>query len=253
MVRASLLVLALSACGRFGFDATRDGGVIDTVADAPADADLDAQPGACKPSYRVCDGFEANTFAGWTVLGSVTRDLAVAHRGNASAHFHTSATAIGMDNYVDLSNTTTLAANDPTLYVRAWIRTAALPVNNMGLISADQPGTSAREVAVFFLPGALGVYSQFDNMSRNNLTPPPLGTWFCVIWQVTRSTSAGTLAITGDQPAVSLTAMTDGSPPLSELSLGIHFAGSSVTVAQPAMDIWIDDVIASPSPVTCAD
>jgi hypothetical protein len=264
MVRGVLvLLLALSACGRFGFGASTDGGVgdgsFDVSGDVPADvatdAAIDGQAAACLPAYRVCDGFEANTFAGWQVMGNVTRDLTVAHRGNASAHFHTTATAVGMDNYVDLSNSTTLAFGDPTLYVRAWIRSTSYPLNNMGMIAADQAGTSAKEVAVFFLPNALGVFSQFDNGSRNNLTQPPLNTWFCVIWQLTRAaTATGTLAITGDQPPAMLTGhITDGSPPISELSMGIHFAGSSVSVAQPAMDIWIDDVIASPTPVSCAD
>ncbi|MDB4964246.1 MAG: hypothetical protein JWP01_4245 [Myxococcales bacterium] len=37
------------------------------------------------------------------------------------------------------------------------------------------------------------------------------------------------------------------------VTFGIGFAGSNTPVAQPALDLWIDDVIVDPDPVTCAD
>ena len=47
--------------------------------------------------------------------------------------------------------------------------------------------------------------------------------------------------------------MTDGTPPLHDMDFGIGFAGTNVNGAQPAIDVWIDDVIVNNTPITCAD
>jgi hypothetical protein len=36
-------------------------------------------------------------------------------------------------------------------------------------------------------------------------------------------------------------------------SFGIGYAPTNVMTTQPAMDMWMDDLIVSPSPVTCFD
>jgi hypothetical protein len=203
----------------------------------------------------VCDGFETPALPPtWSQLGSVALDGTIAHRGAQSVRLHADAVAAGADRYVLITETASLAAADPTLYVRAWARLGMLPANNMGLIAAEQGGSGSEEVAVFVVP-QLGVYSQFSNRSQHNNTPPPTNTWFCVIWRLDRSTTTtGALSIDGDQPPAQLTGViTDGAPALRDLSFGIQLSGSTNTLPQPAFDVWIDDVIVSPTSVTCAD
>jgi hypothetical protein len=48
--------------------------------------------------------------------------------------------------------------------------------------------------------------------------------------------------------------MTDSTAaPLKTVALGIGFAATNVNDAQPAIDMWIDDVIVHHAPVTCSD
>lgn len=58
----------------------------------------------------------------------------------------------------------------------------------------------------------------------------------------------------GPCPALSLpSVITDGTPLLSEMALGIGFSGTNVSVAQPLLDVWVDDVIVNNAPVACTD
>lgn len=252
-------VVLLGGCGRLAFDGVVPGdapGGDGPGGDAPGDV-TDGPPSfVCLPSYRLCDGFETQGFQTfWTVLGNVTVDNTIAHRGTQSVKFHAPATIPALDTFVQLSETTSLPFADPTLYVRAWVRLGVVPVNNMGLISTQQSGSTPQEVAMFVLPDSLGVYSQFVDSSRHNNTVPPTNTWFCAIWRIVRATNGtGALYLTGDQPPAQLTAVTtDGTPPLRELAVGIQLSGSTNTFPQAAFDVWVDDLIVSPNPVTCAD
>ncbi len=88
------------------------------------------------------------------------------------------------------------------------------------------------------------------------MTTVPTGSWFCVVWKVVRSTStSGSLETSGDVPALALANIqTDSaSSPMTVLTLGLGFASSNTPSAQPALDLWVDDVIAHSAPVTCAD
>lgn len=101
----------------------------------------------------------------------------------------------------------------------------------------------------------LEIYSQFSEQTAGTGVVPPTGTWFCALWTVTRATGAtGSIALAGDPPAISLPGViTDGSPQLHDLDFGIGFAGTNVGVTQPAMELWIDDVIVDTHPITCAE
>ena len=66
--------------------------------------------------------------------------------------------------------------------------------------------------------------------------------------------STGSVHLSGDQPPAQLQNVpTDGVPAIGRLAFGIQLAGSTNAVPQAAFDVWIDDVIASPTSVTCAD
>ena len=134
------------------------------------------------------------------------------------------------------------------------MRFAAVPVNHVGVIEAEQStGPDPMTDGVFDTTTGLVVYSQFTDTSDETMLQPTLDAWACLVFEVVRaSDNTGKLVLTGDY-AGELDTITDGTPPLGELQLGIAFANSTDTQAQPAYDLWIDDVIVAYIPVSCAD
>nr|MBA3542486.1 hypothetical protein [Deltaproteobacteria bacterium] len=62
------------------------------------------------------------------------------------------------------------------------------------------------------------------------------------------------LELSGDVPTLSLSNVTtDSTTPMSLVAFGIGFANGNAPVAQPALDLWVDDVIVDMAPMTCAD
>jgi hypothetical protein len=245
----------LAGCGRFGFGTY--GG---TSADGrPGDGRVpDVPPDAFVCRFQLCDGFEDTTFQSlWTVDVGITRDTTTSHGGAASVHFHSSALNVGQGGYFTLSETQTLPLGDPTFYVRAWVKLASLPAgsNGMELLSADETTGPGYGNDVFLKSGVMDVYEQFTDQVQATSGPPPLNTWFCALWTVVRdSGSAGSLTLAGDVGPITLPSVpTDGTPAISVMSFGIGYAGPNVNVAQPAMDIWMDDLIVHNAPVTCSD
>jgi hypothetical protein len=123
----SLLALACG-CGRFGFDAS-----IDARDDAAIVGDGSSVP-VCKPSYELCDGFEGADFDPVWTLGSnhISLDPTIAHRGGQSMHVFSDPVAAGSGTEFSLGESTTLALNDPTFYIRAYVMLSAQPINHIG-------------------------------------------------------------------------------------------------------------------------
>lgn len=261
MHRVTVAALVLvTACGRLGFGGStaRDAPASDVRADGAGDAPPDAAP-ACLPSYRLCDGFEGASFdPAWSIDIGVTLDTTVAHRGASSAHVQSTALAVNTGGYFNLLETKSLAFGDPTLYVRAYVRMSALPAGSNGweLMVAEQVGGTVYGDYVFVKNAHFTLYTQFSGQATNEATSPPLDTWQCLLWSVTRATTnTGAMTLAGDPAPISLSNVTtDGtSPQVTRMAYGIGFAGTNVTTAQPPIDLWIDDLIVSPTPVTCAD
>jgi len=150
----------------------------------------------------------------------------------------------------------TLPLGDPTFYVRVYMRLGSLPAggNAMEIISAVQ-ASFAREDALFLDAADLAVYSQWPDNSGHNLQLPPTNEWFCVLFTVTRATTAtGDVSLAGDENAISITnVQTDGSPPIVDLQFGPQVAATNQPDAQPVLDMWIDDLIVDKNPLTCAE
>jgi hypothetical protein len=260
-MRGAFAVLVVAAgCGRLGFDpyGTADGSLRDVSA-GEGDTPSGDGPGAvaCSPAFDLCDDFEAESLdtSLWTADAMVTLDTTRAHRGGQSVHVHMPAFAPDTGHYQTLAETQTIMTST-TFWVRAWFWLSALPAagNGLELMTAERPGSAGDYVFVF--SDSTHVYSQYDLSSRISATTVPTGSWFCVVWKVVRSTSAsGSLETSGDVPALALTNIqTDSSSsPMTVLTLGLGFASSNTPSAQPALDLWIDDVIAHSAPVTCAD
>jgi hypothetical protein len=153
----------------------------------------------------------------------------------------------------------TLASAVETFWVRGWFLMTDLPAgaNAMELLSAEQTTSPRDGLYVFVRSDRTSLFNQFDGASASHTTPVPVGTWFCLVWRVSRATMAtGVLSLSGTavEPAIMLTdTTTDSAPPVLGLSFGIHLPGIHVGVPQPALDVWIDDVIVHSGPVTCDD
>jgi hypothetical protein len=260
---AVVIVVVVAGCGRFGFgtsDPSGDasGSAVDSAPrDGLGDTMGDGAAVACAPGLDLCDGFEEPTLDGaiWDTDPMVTLDTTRAHRGAQSIHVHSPAFAANTGSYTTLRETRTITIGG-TFWVRAWFWLSALPAgqNGLELITAERPGSAGDYL--FVRSDRTSVYSQFADNSQSSMTTLPTGTWVCTIWKVVRSTSAtGSLTLSGDAPAITFSnAVTDSTAmPMTVVTMGLGFSGTNVPVAQPALDLWIDDVIADSSPVSCTD
>lgn len=248
------IAFCAAACGRVSFEAV-SADALGSDGGSNGDASEDAMPGPCDPPRKLCDGFEESLGSRWMSTSGISIDTTRAHRGLSSLRARTNPLSIGQDGFAVIWETSLLPQNDPMLYVRAFVQLDQMPVNNMGLVSAIQTEPFHTEVGVFVVPGAMTVYTQFEEISIETPGPPPLSTWLCLKWAIVRSqTTDGSLALTGDAgPASIQNAQTEGDTGLRELQMGVAFAGTSVNVAQPAMEVWFDDLIVSTSPISCDD
>lgn len=254
----SLLVVAAAACGRLGFTeaipSDGAGGTGDGSQGSPGDG---AQQVTCGQQFDICDGFETGVDTTlWMLDPGATLDTAFAHRGGASIRIHTNAFGPNQSSYTSIVESRTLANDPMTFWVRAWFYLSTLPAgeNGMELITAERPGNAGDYV--FVRRTRTSVYAQYDGGVRDAMAAAPTATWFCAVFKVVRdSGSAGSLELFGDLPALTLdSAQTDSATqPMQVVTLGAGFSASNVLDAQPAFDLWIDDVIIHSAPVTCSD
>jgi hypothetical protein len=223
--------------------------------DGVADGVVDGLAVQCPPGVDICDTFEGGILPVWTPGGTVTIDSTIAHRGNASLHAHLDALSAGVGGRATLTETHTFAASAP-FWVRAWVKIASLPTagNHLEIMSTEQTHTSSDGDYVFFEATAVDVYSQFSNGIRSTSSGAATGTWICLVWHVTPAASNGVLELSGDI-AMPLTynGTTDGAPSIGQLVIGLQFASSNVSASQPALDLWIDDVIVDHAAVSCTE
>ena len=227
-------------------------------ADGGTDDGMDGGTG-CLPSYLVCDGFETPTLdPRWFSDGQVVRDTSTMHRGNASLHLYTNGLAMGTGTSSRIWEQTTLAGAPASFWARGWFRISRIPepsVNAVVLLTADNQSTTGDMVFIRAIDDLL-MGSDFASQGSTG-GHLPTNTWFCLIWHVDRSTTAtGSLELSGDQfPAFSLPNVItdDGASPIANLRFGLLWRSMEVVVAQPAVDLWIDDIITSTTPVSCLD
>lgn len=245
MVRTGLLVLALAGCGRLGFE-------IDGAGDAHAG---DAPRAPC--AFDLCDGFEAETLDSsmWTVDPMVTRDTSVAHLGGASVRMHVDALAANGTATAMLAESRTLVSSRE-LWVRGWFRLSALPAdgNELEVIGLAQTVADTAVHSVFVRADQAGFTLQ-SGISASTSIALPTDTWFCLVWHAKLSASDGAMDLSSDlfEGSSATGGQTDTVPPIAVLRLGARFEPAQVTANQPALDVWLDDVIVHSAPISCAD
>jgi hypothetical protein len=244
--RFALVVIA--ACGRYDFSARSDAG----ASDGPDARDPCA-------GFDLCDQFEEPSLRSvWMASSGVTLDTTHAHSGTQSVHLHTTQIAPGQTMYIQLGENQTLATAVNPLWVRGWFWMPAFPAagNHSELISVEQMGGGLGDY-LFLYSTATVVYSQFAMATGNTPALGSPGAWFCAVFEVSRAIDAtGKLTLSSDivGPQGLTNVVTDSqATPIRTIWLGIGFAGGNVTANQPALDLWIDDVIVHSAPVTCAD
>jgi hypothetical protein len=243
MVRAGLLVLALAGCGRLAFEPGQNG-------------TLDGDTIRPDCAFDLCEDFEATLDTSlWTVDSTVTRDTSVARGGIASARMHVDALAPNQPATAALTESRTLASSRE-MWVRSWLRLSALPAgtNELELIGLAQSGSADAVHSVIVRADQVGLAIRFNGISATTNVVLPLDTWFCLVWHARLATNGGAMDLAGDLfDGPEIGGQTDVAPPISALRFGIRFASSKVTVTQPPLDVWLDDVIVHSAPVSCAD
>lgn len=246
-MRWVLVLVAVAGCGRLGFF-----GIGDDAPDAASDG-TNGDGAVC--AFELCEGFERPTLqAGWTVDPMVTIDTTLAHAGAGSLHLHTPSFAAAAESYTSARRPRP-SAN--TFWVRTWYWLSALPAggNGMELLVAQQTNIAGpMGDYIFVFSDGTHVYSQFESSSMIT-SVVPTGSWFCLVFKVVLSpTTTGSLEMTGDRAATLPNVRTDDATvPVVELAWSMGFSANNVPDPQPALDLWIDDVIVHSAAITCAD
>jgi hypothetical protein len=206
-------------------------------------------------AVALCEDFEAPSLAArWSTTGTVTLDTTVVHRGQQSLKLHLNALPSGTTDGTRADDNQVLSAVGNTVWIRAWMRLSALPAGNhpMQLIAIEQGGGSGAGDYLFIRSNATELYAQFSSDGIQALTPPPVNTWFCAIWRITLGTgTSGSMSLSGDLPLLDLPNIaTQGGSPVTRLEFGPYF-DSGTSTSQPALDMWLDDILVDANPLTC--
>jgi hypothetical protein len=240
------------ACGRVGFDGPADARIDDGI-DARIDDGIDAT--AC--AYQLCDDFEGDALASvWGApTGTVAVDSSVSHSGVSSVHFHTPAVGSNTDLRASITDTSVIALGSAELHVRMFMRFAGVPAtNNEGPILSTAESVTDFENSIILRPAELALYNQWNDSSTGNAMPVPTDTWLCVLLTLDRSTTtSGALALGGDVAPITMPNIQTDGPPLTWLSFGIIMYAARVQANQPALDVWMDDLLVADTELSCSD
>jgi hypothetical protein len=235
----------------------------------PAGSDASDAPDAsacgCQavPGAAFCDDFEGMPSPSWSTLGNApTPDMIHAHCGQWSLHAQ-SPTLATTDSFLGaLVETVTVGNKSLTggFYLRAWVYLPSSSQfgasNYASIIETRQAADPFLGIGVQLAPGTLELTDWTNNpvADTKNNDPFPLDAWTCVEWQVIPEAATGSTQVWldgGTSATASLSGVaTQASPPYQGILLGLFFAGPS---AQPAFDVWIDDVVIDSTRVGCAN
>jgi hypothetical protein len=87
--------------------------------------------------------------------------------------------------------------------------------------------------------------------SSQSPTAPVTNQWVCYLYRIDLAGATPGTSLGGvNAPTLSLSGTTQPNPPLGQIQMGVSFY--QVNAAQPAFDLWLDDIIVDWNPVTCA-
>ena len=227
----------------------------------PPDLGIVASRCAGVPSGFLCDGFESGLAAFWMATqtnGTVTVDNTRAYRGTHSLRVHTDALAVNTSSDVRLHESMTLSASPADLYLRAFVYVPATSPNTFQLLQAVQNVTPYDGVG-FSMDAQGGVAASFDSVTNGqylrSVVALPLGRWFCLQWQAHLSTTTSgyeRVFLDGTEvTSLRTSEPTEPSPALADVGVGAVFYQPAV--ANPATDVWLDEVEIGTAPIACTD
>jgi hypothetical protein len=257
--------VVLCGCGRFGFgsgtgsgsdDAAPPGDItrpMDAI-DAPADVPDAPSLLSCTGTF-VCDGFDSGTLSTVWMLdtqgGTVTFDTTQSHRGGSSLLMHLDQVTSSTTNPRALIVTYQGLPITGTIYTRAWFRfSSPMPTSPFAQI-INYANTAGMGLSVGEASGKVTNNEYTTGGYMQSATPLPLNTWTCLQFEAPSGISS-TVRVRVDGTELTDIALPSASPQPApnHLYIGLEWVGT--LTSQPAFDVWMDDVIMSTSPTTCA-
>jgi hypothetical protein len=255
-VRVAWLVV-LGACGRVGFGTIGDGARSgDGTADVLADTSADGSGVTNCVGTLLCDTFDGPSLGTEWILdnlaGTTTLDTSRAYRGTSSLHLHIDQITTSTSNPRACLLTNQGLPITGMLYTRAWMYfSSPMPTTpfaqmlNFANSAGQGVSMGASHGAVTSNDYATGGYMESPTVAL------PLGRWTCVQLEVPTGTIA-TVRVRIDGAEVTDIALpqTMAQPAPNQAIMGIAWIGT--LTSQPAFDAWMDELIISASPTTCA-
>jgi hypothetical protein len=130
--------------------------------------------------------------------------------------------------------------------VRAFLFWAA-PLASNNVTNNIELENSDRSQGFVLYSGSVFGWTNFgSNVTRTTPSVPATGAWTCVEWLIGSSGDVAVWVDGGKIPALEDTS----TPvfPITELDVGLLFEHTS---PEPAMDVWIDDVVVNDQPIGC--
>jgi hypothetical protein len=246
-----------------------DGGAHDLSIDAGLAGDLAVVPSCGSVgSVLFCEDWEASTtidtarwqlLVGGADLAEVNTDPLFVHRGAHSVHLHMAATAASASNGAQIGESATFPTvnNAPTFWVRAWFLVPQAPAagNDVRILVTDNEA-STQGMGVNLSATRLALQDYIGSAPASDSTSAPtFGSWSCLVWRIDVSTSAtGAISLSGvNVPTVApiSSAITEPTNGLDQIRFGPFYG--SLPAAQPAFDVYVDDILIDTKPLTCAE
>ena len=221
--------------------------------------DMPILPTSCaalSPQPIFCDDFEGATLSkSWAVTTTADIDPTVSHRGHNSVHLRTK--AVGTATEINTQIIESISFKNFTashFWVRVWVLATKPPSGNnlMRFIAAEQTLDPFDGLGGFLSPNVLHLENWIANASQDSFTAPTYNGWVCYELRVELSTGAGgliTLAAGDMVQTPPVVGRNQPNPPLGQISLGAYM--TATTTAQPAWDVWLDDVIVDNQAIGC--
>jgi len=210
----------------------------------------------------ICEGFEDPLLSPlWYVFdnppaATVTLDASRACRGGSSLHVHVDALAAGASARTQIQEH---QSEQPTPLVDRWIRlfayvpAASITPAHDHVVNVAQSDLPYRSITFGVAGGVLAVHNEFSIGASPvySRTKWPADRWVCLGYHI-RQGSPGQIQVSIDDVPVAdleLSDETNPSPPLSTILFGAAF--DSIPAAQDSVDLWIDEITVSGSPLDC--
>lgn len=267
-MRAALLLLALLGC--FDWDAAgrcygdhagacaiaADGGRRDAAADGP----MSPATRCTQRGGLLCDPFEGTWSGDWSTdrapaSSIIEIDASRPYRGGAAAHFHTDAVAMRGRALATLLEERT---EKPTAPAELWLRAFVLlssPASppTVTLLSRAQAQAPFHAVTLGLQAGRLTLSSELAPSRTTSATDLPTGRWVCLELAIVGGVP-GELRVRLDGTEVSdlhRTEATQATPPFGDVEVGLTIAADAG--AQPALDLWVDELLIDTRETHCED